>query len=574
VRIERAVLAGVLALAACGGGTVASQPDLGNPDLLAPSCSGQAGDQHSVAFESGGETRYYFLHVPAAYGCAEAWPLLVDFHGTGSGVATDPVEESWAFDEMIAAADAGGFLVVRPRSRSRDIGGVNIFQWDINGGDQDRNRTFATELIADLETRYHIDPQRVYAAGFSNGPSQALEFLQNDPPLVHGYMVVEGGLNRAISTKKKLTAADGRIYVTVGYRDYIWSATRMLWSFLGSHGFDMSNLWQREADTGHELYGWHYAEAFAWIDRGERPSSGTLASGWQRETMPDAASITAFARDPAGLVHATATGGIYRRAADATWTRTATLPASTLPAHLESLCFLADGTGIAVGEAAVYGTTDGLSWSLAKPVTETHVDQGFGGAYINAVACSATTITAGGLWTAESSVDGGKTWASASMSVDTQGDQAFVAALRRSASGTWMASGYYDYLARSTDGITFTPLEGALTVQWWNDLVPDDAGGWWVVGEKGAVQHSSDDGLTFAAVTVPTSEDLYAASFRDADRGILVGSHGAAYVTSDGGATWTDVSTGLDGYLGAATWIDANTVLVAGEHGTVLRRTL
>ena len=565
---------GPLLLAACGGSALAP-PDGGALDgNTPPPCSGQAGDQHSVAFESGGETRHYFLHVPTTYVCSDAWPLLVDFHGTGSGAATDAVEESWAFDEMVAAADAGGFIVVRPRSRSRDIGGVNIFQWDINAGDPDKNRTFATELIADLETRYHIDPQRVYASGLSNGPSQALEFLQNDPPLVHGYMVVAGGLNHPLPTKKQLGAADGRIYVTVGYRDYMWSTTRMLWSFLSAHGYEMTKLWQRESSTGHELYGWHYAEAFAWMDRGERPSTGTLASGWQRETMPDAASVTAFARDPAGLVHATATGGIYRRAADATWTRTATLPASTLPAHLDSLCFLADGTGIAVGEATVYGTTDGSSWSPAKPVTETHVDQGFGGAYINAVACSATTITGGGLWTAESSVDGGKTWASASMSADTQGDQAFVAAVRRSASGTWMASGYYDYLARSTDGVTFAPVEGALTVQWWNDVVPDDAGGWWVVGEKGAVQHSSDDGLTFAAVTLPTSEDLYAASFRGADRGIVVGSHGAAYVTSDGGATWIDVSTGLDGYLGAATWLDANTVLVAGERGTVLRGTL
>ncbi|MEO6952920.1 MAG: hypothetical protein ABI321_14030, partial [Polyangia bacterium] len=573
VRIERALMVLALSLAACGGSAVPPQADLGDPDLLQPQCGGQAGDQHSVAFESGGETRYYFLHVPPAYSCTDAWPLLVDFHGTGSGAPTDPVEESWAFDEMIAAADAKGFIVVRPRSRFREIGGIDIFQWDINPGDQDKNRTFATELVADLETRYHIDPQRVYAAGFSNGPSQALEFLQNDPPLVHGYMVVEGGLNRLLSTTKKLTSADGRIYVTVGYRDYIWEAARTLWSFLGSHGFDMSNLWQRESDTGHELYGWHYDEAFDWMDRGVRPAAGTLGAGWQSETLPDAASITAFALDPAGLVHATATGGVYRRAADATWTRTATLPASTLPKHLESLCFLADGTGIAVGEAAAYTTLDGTSWSVAGPVTETHVDQGFGGAYINAVACSATTITGVGLWTAESSADGGKTWTSASVSVDAQHDQAFAVAVRRSASGTWMAAGYYDYLARSTDGVTFTPVAGTFALQWWNDIVPDEMGGWWAVGEQGGVEHSSDDGMTFAGVPIPTTEDLYAVSFHDANTGIVVGSHGAAFVTHDAGVTWSDISTGLDGYLGAATWLDASTVLVAGERGIVLRRT-
>ena len=564
-------------LAGCGG--AASQhadggADASGCDLLAPyPCSGQPGDQHGVAFESGGETRHYFLHVPARYSCTDAWPLLVDFHGTGSGAATDPVEESWAFDEMIAAADEKGFIVVRPRSRYLAINGVNIFQWDINPGDQQKNRTFATELISDLEAKYHIDPQRLYASGFSNGPSQALEFLQNDPPLVHGYMVVEGGLNRTLASQKHLTPADGRIYVTVGYRDYIWSPVRMLWSFLGSHGYDMTRLWQRESDTGHELYGWHYDEAFDWMDKGKRPPGGSLDAGWKRETFPDDASITAFATDPAGNVYATATGGIYRRGSNATWSRTVTLAATALPLHLESLCFLANGTGIAVGEAVAYTTTDGSTWKPALPVTETHVDQGFGGAYINAVACGGTTITAGGLWTAESSTDCGKTWKSASMSVDGAGDQAFVVALRRSSSGRWMASGYYDYIARSTDGVTFSPVGGAVELQWWNDISADEKGGWWVVGEKGGVQHSADDGLTFTAVAVPTVEDLYAVSFRDASNGVVVGSHGAAFVTHDGGSTWTDISTGLDGYLGAATWLDATTVLVAGEKGTVLRRT-
>src|SRR6185369_11127155 len=42
----------------------------------ARACSGKAGDFHSQAFESGGEKRHYFLHVPKDYDCKEAWPLL------------------------------------------------------------------------------------------------------------------------------------------------------------------------------------------------------------------------------------------------------------------------------------------------------------------------------------------------------------------------------------------------------------------------------------------------------------------------------------------------------------------
>ena len=78
--------------------------------------------------------------------------------------------------------------------------------------------------------------------------------------------------------------------------------------------------------------------------------------------------------------------------------------------------------------------------------------------------------------------------------------------------------------------------------------------------------------MTFAPVVAPTTEDLYAASFRDGDHGVGVGAHGAAFVTHDGGINWSDVSTGLDGYLGAATWLEDTTLIVAGERGAVLRR--
>src|SRR3954470_3198922 len=53
------------------------QPDGGSDgDLAKPvPCSGQPGDFHSVGFESGGETRYYFLRVPESYQCDTAWSL-------------------------------------------------------------------------------------------------------------------------------------------------------------------------------------------------------------------------------------------------------------------------------------------------------------------------------------------------------------------------------------------------------------------------------------------------------------------------------------------------------------------
>jgi predicted esterase len=569
-----------LSVLLCFAGCSSSPPptqsnDLGRtPDLPADlgqttPCTGVTGDFHSQPFSSGGETRYYFLHVPADYSCSQAWPLLVDFHGTGSGAPTDPVEESWAFPEMLEAADSEHFIVVRPRSRYAPFGGSNVFQWDINPGDPKKNLTYATELIADLKARYHIDDQRVYASGFSNGPSQALQFLAVDPPIVHGYMVVSGGLNAPLTRSTPLPANVGRIYVMVGFRDYMWPTTRTLFDFLDAHGFASEGLWQRKSNTGHELYGWHYHEAFGWLDRGQRPPVGTLAAGWQREALPGQESLIALAQDPAGRYNAAAEGAMYRRALDGTWTRTATLGMGSAPTHVNGLCFQPDGTGLAVGETNLYTTSDGSSWLIGTPVPAFD-NKSFNVSYMNGIACGGQTVAAGGLWTAAVSQNGGTTWSAGSMSVDAAGDKAFVTVVRRSKAGTWIAAGYYDYLGRSTDGTSFTEVAAPVNVQWLNDVGTDDAGRWWAVGEKGTVVTSSDDGLNWEQQAIPTSEDLYAVAFGDANRGITVGAHGAAFLTRDGGATWSDVSTGLDGYLGAATWLDPHTALVVGEAGTAL----
>jgi photosystem II stability/assembly factor-like uncharacterized protein/predicted esterase len=554
-------------LSACGSHAAAT--DVGPDASPQPYCQGTAGDFHSVSFPSGGETRYYFLHVPTDYDCSDAWPLLVDFHGTGTGEPTDPVEELWAFGEMIDAADREHFIVVRPRSRYRAINGVNIFQWDINPGDPAKNLDFATALIADLEGRYHIDPARVYAAGFSNGPSQALQFLAVDPPVVHGYMIVNGGLNAPLARATPLPASTGRTYVTVGFRDYMWSTTRTLFAFLDAHGYPADAIWQRQSDTGHELYGWHYREAFGWLDRGERPGPGTLAAGWHRETVPGGESLIALARDPAGRLHAAAEGAILRRDLDGTWTQTLSLGQGRAPTHVNGLCFTSDGGGIAVGESLVYRTGDGVSWTAAPPVPD-YSHTGFSVSFMNAVACRAQTVAAGGVWNAAVSQNGGGVWSAGSMSVDSAGDQAFVTAVRVSHAGTWMAAGYYDYLGRSSDGTTFHAVAVPVDIQWINDVATDDAGHWWAVGEKATLLASVDDGVSWTRQSAPTAEDLYAVAFADANLGMAVGAHGAAFLTRNGGATWTDVSTGLDGYLGAVTWLDGHTALVVGEAGTAL----
>ena len=581
-------------LIACGSGNAGSPSDAGTRDVgnggddgapprvdagdepdVQP-CTGKPGTFHDQPFSSGGEVRHYYLHVPSDYRCQVAWPMLVDFHGTGfSTNTTDTVEESWATDEMVAVADAEHFIVVRPRSRYAASSGGYIYQWDINPGDLEKNRAFAVALVQDLEQRYHVDPSRLYTSGFSNGPAMATQFLGDDPLLFHGFGLVAGGLNDPVTRAKPFDPASApRVYDTTGYRDYMRPTLRSLVSFAQAQQLPPDHLWIRESDTGHELYGWHFREMFRWMDRGERPAPGTLAQGWAKETFPGTQSLIQLAPSPDGKWHATASdGAIWRRDAAGVWTQTATLQATdftgkTFRPALSDLCFDAQGHGIAVGDGVAATSTDGSSWAVAPGIPE-YGSMQFGFTYATSVACGASRVTAGGVWSSATSQDGAHTWSAASM--QSMGAAAFVSTVRAAPSGTWLSLGYWDYAGRSVDGVAYTEVNPPQTIQWFNDGAFAAGGKWWIVGEKGTIAASNDDAMTFAAQNAPSQEDLYAVAFSsDGLRGIAVGAHGTAFVTADGGATWTDKSTGLDGFLGDAKWIDSHTVLVVGERGTVL----
>ncbi len=533
-------------------------------------CSGVPGDFHSQPLDSGGESRFYYLHVPVDYTCGAAWPLLVDFHGTGFGGETDPVEESWAFDEMKAVADAEHFIVVRPRSRSKAFNGQYVFQWDINPGDLDANHELAVALVADLETRYYIDAARVYALGFSNGPTMAAQFLADDPSIMHGYAAISGGLNAPLGGGPMLDGpAAPRVYEMTGFRDYMMVAQRNLDAHLSSHGLAADHVFVRQADTGHELYGWHYREAFKWMDHAERPAKGTLAVGWALDpTFHGPESLIQASLDPSGAIHVAGTGGaIYRRQAQATtWTETATLSSNGVSVPLSDLCFSPSGMGFAAGDGWLASSADGSAWSVRPRVPELGGMQ-FGYTHVTSVGCGASRLVAAGVWDVGATDDGAATWSP--IALDTA--PPFFTQIRQLPSGTWLGIGYYDALVRSTDGASFTTINPPAQTQWLNAIAAAPGGKAWVVGEKGTIFASTDDASSFVVQQAPGVEDLYAVAFAtDGLRGFAVGAHGAVYATVDGGSVWSDRSTGLDAFLGDVIVLDDHTAMVVGGEGTIL----
>jgi len=69
----------------------------------------------------------------------------------------------------------------------------------------------------------------------------------------------------------------------------------------------------------------------------------------------------------------------------------------------------------------------------------------------------------------------------------------------------------------------------------------------------------------------PTSYDIWAIDFADANDGVLVGEGGVLMTTADGGASWTlrDSGVSVDGTLNRVHYVDADTIVAAGLHSTL-----
>jgi polyhydroxybutyrate depolymerase len=109
-------------------------------------------------FTSGGVERVYRLGVPATYDPAEAAPLIVNLHGSGSNAV-----QASAYSDLPRRAADRGMVTVAPEA----IGG----QWELAGEGSDGD--FLAALVDDLEGRYCIDRNRVHLAGMSLGAWKA-----------------------------------------------------------------------------------------------------------------------------------------------------------------------------------------------------------------------------------------------------------------------------------------------------------------------------------------------------------------------------------------------------------------
>ncbi len=110
--------------------------------------------------KSAGETRTYRLHLPAHYDTIRRAPLVIILHGHG-----ETAENFEKYTGMSDKADAEGFIAVYPQA----LGDPSDWHTAVDGPRKRDDIRFIRDIIDLLETRYRIDPRRIYAAGHSNG---------------------------------------------------------------------------------------------------------------------------------------------------------------------------------------------------------------------------------------------------------------------------------------------------------------------------------------------------------------------------------------------------------------------
>jgi polyhydroxybutyrate depolymerase len=147
-------------------------------------------------------TRTYLLHVPRNYDEQRAWPFVLVLHGAFGTAAR--MEKCSNFSTL---ADREGFVVAYPNG----IGFFGFLQhWNaghccgLAAEDHVDDVGFLRYVMDDVSNRLHIDPQRVYVVGHSNGGMLAYQFASLECARIAAVGVVAGALGSAQGAGKPL----------------------------------------------------------------------------------------------------------------------------------------------------------------------------------------------------------------------------------------------------------------------------------------------------------------------------------------------------------------------------------
>lgn len=123
----------------------------------------RAQETRQFMIQEDGLTRTFYLYIPDMYEEDVAVPLVLNFHGYGSGAL-----EQLDYGDFKALADSVGFIIAVPEGSLLDgISHFNVGGWT-NASTVDDVR-FTRNMLDDISSNYNIDNTRIYSTGMSNG---------------------------------------------------------------------------------------------------------------------------------------------------------------------------------------------------------------------------------------------------------------------------------------------------------------------------------------------------------------------------------------------------------------------
>lgn len=137
-----------------------------------------------------GQTLPYNIYLPEDYDPAERYPLVLFIHD--AGVASGPVTQT-------LYQGNGATSWAEPEAQARHKCIVVAPEYPVITVDDDWNYSHhldtTIELLKELQTRYSVDPDRIYATGQSMGCMSSIVMMLKEPDLFAGALLVAGKWN-------------------------------------------------------------------------------------------------------------------------------------------------------------------------------------------------------------------------------------------------------------------------------------------------------------------------------------------------------------------------------------------
>lgn len=138
--------------------------------LTSPAAAALTPGEHRLNLRHEGRERGFIVHVPKTYRADRPVPLVLALHGGGGSMDVMARDRLYG---LVSQSEASGWIVVFPNGFSRLAG--KLATWNAGlccGAARDRDSDdvgFLRAVVADVQQRLRIDPQRIFATGMSNG---------------------------------------------------------------------------------------------------------------------------------------------------------------------------------------------------------------------------------------------------------------------------------------------------------------------------------------------------------------------------------------------------------------------